>query len=983
MLSLDPVTRAEYDALSSAQERGALVVAALSGAVTVTVYDDAEAVRGSGAMSAPWARADGVEITAGALASFIVTNGGVPSEGWSLRFESGGRWLAGSFGLLGSGADFTWSLPTFETGQAGAIGEVLMTAHGLAPVEGSATFSWSVLGSVIRSLSTLWSIATTAGPQPLKVEGVPAIITISQGGTYDLSQHVSGGVPPYFYVVESGTLPAGVALGYEDGILSAAQNATIDTALVKFKVFFDEGVIEEPEEPEEPVDPPPPLGDIPSWLAAVPMLTWHTIPGTALRPTLATDPYLGPNIGNTLDRVDAWCGAALKHSGSELFWMGGGHADGASNAVYSIKLNTESPGWVMRRGPSTPVAVDVSHYADGRPSARHTYWSIQFNQSRNLLMLPSANAVYGSGGANFNSFDAFDPVTNDWLPAGTFPDATLRGTERPMCMDADDNIYHQTGAGANPLVWWDNDDGPHGTWKSYGTRGDVFATDHPMVWDSKRNRLVHFQTGSAWVMDLNNNAAFSTHPYTGPNAGLIVRRATAFYCPVRDSYLHTRYGRRADGLPIIVTEINPETWEATELEVAGTAPTLSSGGDGDLYGRFTYAPELQSLVLMRQERDDIVIVRLGNSEPPSPPPPPASTFKTITLLSSDANVPVPAAEQRMEVLLHGSGTGAPTFGDVWQPTADSAIPDAPWRFAARSLSPGSSSGIRLQPWDRLRRENGTSIETYWMGCVFNGEMHLFTEAMLDRMMLWYDETYPLSSKTKRTIGGNSMGAWGSTSYAIRRPHMFAAIFASRPRLRYGGSTVGSVILPHYDSLSRKYAVESAPKIAGTDSSAADHLNIVAHVANPANEIPFYAWVMGRNDGYSPFIDHIDMVAALRATNRGFAFAWNDGDHGTAPGLAGNIEYSYKRSLFEIGKGYPIFSNSSLDKDPAVDLAGGINLGFTWRNLTETASGWSCEVSNELGEVSVTVRPYSKVFTKSVSPTQVVIPAGTWVPVSFS
>jgi hypothetical protein len=54
--------------------------------------------------------------------------------------------------------------------------------------------------------------------------------------------------------------------------------------------------------------------------------------------------------------------------------------------------------------------------------------------------------------------------------------------------------------------------------------------------------------------------------------------------------------------------------------------------------------------------------------------------------------------------------------------------------------------------------------------------------------------------------------------------------------------------------------------------------------------------------------------------------------------------SYPYGTFEIGRGYPLFTSFSRDKNPNVDIAGGINIGLSFRNVVESASGWSCEIT---------------------------------------
>lgn len=355
-------------------------------------------------------------------------------------------------------------------------------------------------------------------------------------------------------------------------------------------------------------------------------------------------------------------------------------------------------------------------------------------------------------------------------------------------------------------------------------------------------------------------------------------------------------------------------------------------------------------------------------------------FDAVDLLKTDSFVPSATANQLVELELHASGGPQTTYGDQISVTTDLGhLPNQPWRFAVF----GASSVIKYQPIDRVVLDGGRTgfIESFHLGWVLTDGLHLYTEQRMDAMLDWCDQQYPQGSKTKRVASGGSMGAWGTMTYAMRRPTRFGAVYADRPRWRY--AEVGKIGLPRWSSgTSALYDVATSPALAGTTKTAAQHLDLIAYVSDTANKIPFLGWVIGRRDGYSPFSDHVAAVAAMRAANRGFAFAWNDGDHSGPPGINSQIRATYTPDLLQIGMGYPIFSGSSLDQDPAVDLEGGINLGFTWRNLLEDANGWSCEVANVRGAVTVTVRPYSTKFLSSVTPKTITIPAGQYVEVKF-
>jgi len=64
--------------------------------------------------------------------------------------------------------------------------------------------------------------------RPLPFSTVPEPIPLSQGGTFNLSQSLAGGVPPYHsFAADEGTLPDGVTIDPDTGIVSAAEDAEL------------------------------------------------------------------------------------------------------------------------------------------------------------------------------------------------------------------------------------------------------------------------------------------------------------------------------------------------------------------------------------------------------------------------------------------------------------------------------------------------------------------------------------------------------------------------------------------------------------------------------------------------------------------------------------------------------------------------------------------------------------------------------------
>ncbi len=199
---LDQTTKAEYDALSLASARASAVVSALTGTVVVEVYNGVNTLVASGTMAAPWATASGATITVGEVTGvgLLVTTGGAPDATWYCQFRSGSRFVRGTFGVLGSGRDFVWSLASFQTGSRGTLGTVVLTAvaaSGLTPGYEPAWLSQvtgadSTYDPPLETTGTILYVATTGndttgngtiGNPYLTISKANSMLTAGVGGT--------------------------------------------------------------------------------------------------------------------------------------------------------------------------------------------------------------------------------------------------------------------------------------------------------------------------------------------------------------------------------------------------------------------------------------------------------------------------------------------------------------------------------------------------------------------------------------------------------------------------------------------------------------------------------------------------------------------------------------------------------------------------------------------------------------------------------
>ncbi len=313
----------------------------------------------------------------------------------------------------------------------------------------------------------------------------------------------------------------------------------------------------------------------------------------------------------------------------------------------------------------------------------------------------------------------------------------------------------------------------------------------------------------------------------------------------------------------------------------------------------------------------------------------------------------------LRLILHASSArGGPVpgghVGDYWLYFADRSMgyqDGMPGIFSVQENHAGPPY-LMMRSRDTIVRPEGTPMETHWFGYVSdtpNGRhAYPFTERRLDWLVPWVVNHYRVDPNRVYVMGG-SMGAWGTMTYAFRRPERFAAVYPNRPRFRQ--TSLSNVTSDRSD-------IDTLTLPDGQLWS--EHHDSIRFVREHPGDLPFLGWNVGRRDGYATWQEQVDMVAALTEGRHGFAFAWNNGDHSSGKASGDEIQRWYPPSLFSLNESYPAFSHSSIDDDlgsgdPADgDLEGGINLGFRWRLLEDTPNRWVVELSNELAEDVMTV-----------------------------
>jgi hypothetical protein len=340
------------------------------------------------------------------------------------------------------------------------------------------------------------------------------------------------------------------------------------------------------------------------------------------------------------------------------------------------------------------------------------------------------------------------------------------------------------------------------------------------------------------------------------------------------------------------------------------------------------------------------------------------------------------------VELHGSGGQNYTTGTQYSAAVSGLMSYSTYNALSFSTVKSATPGIFLiRPNDDYGTyPSGGQRQSMWLGFkhIPGNDIVLITQRRLEAMLSWADANLTQAAPRKRYLTGGSMGGWGTLLFGLRRPKIFPAIYPDRPRWRYD-ATIGEVAVADWTNLLDSVPSGSAPNLSAADGggSVFNMMDHTTYVSNTSNKIPWIGWCVGRQDGYTQFQDHVDAVAAMRAAKRGFAFSWNNGNHSTGPTLS-PILASYPYGTFELGVGYPLFTNHSGDSDPSVDLVGDINVGLSFRNVVESVHYWSCQVTSILGARTVTVEPISHIFKGPTTPQTVSIPAAnSWVTVAFT
>lgn len=168
---------------------------------------------------------------------------------------------------------------------------------------------------------------------------------------------------------------------------------------------------------------PAPGGGTPAWRTGMAIGEWKQLSNTRLDQVSGVLTVPGGSGPRSI--VDTWNGSCVDRTNSRCFLLAcGGHTDYAGNEVYKIDFTGDTPAWVLALNttPSGSITSNANYYADGRPTSSHTYFTQVYVPEIGRAMRFGAGSRYGSVGGDGYKVDGFNPLTNTWDAAGTYPD---------------------------------------------------------------------------------------------------------------------------------------------------------------------------------------------------------------------------------------------------------------------------------------------------------------------------------------------------------------------------------------------------------------------------------------------------------------------------------------------------------------------------------------------------------------------------------
>lgn len=345
----------------------------------------------------------------------------------------------------------------------------------------------------------------------------------------------------------------------------------------------------------------------PAWLTAGSVLAYGTIPNTS-----------------GWGAVEIYSGLSLREGGGVVQLAalpGGGHYDSADNGVYAADLTADAPTVAtLKAKTSTGNLVNAAnYYADGAPSARHSYWFNHWVPEKNRYMMFGAKtqwAISPTGPTDSLKVDGFNPATGAWDAAGTNPDLP-NAAQMSVRDPSTGNLWGPQGS---TLLKFDPN---AGTFTTVTQSGTGTLQRGACAFDTVRNRIYHlcsgnnFDTGSSTITSVAITPAGVKTPVTLSGSGLAQFQADApgfltselVYDSRRDCfYFYDGFSAGTGGRVYKIVPVDATSATITILATSGVSVALSARG---ICGRFKYCATYDCLLVLPTSTSNIHFLRLS------------------------------------------------------------------------------------------------------------------------------------------------------------------------------------------------------------------------------------------------------------------------------------------------------------------------------------------------------------------------------------
>lgn len=343
---------------------------------------------------------------------------------------------------------------------------------------------------------------------------------------------------------------------------------------------------------------------------SAPINTWIELPNTNL--DSAAPVPLPPGTAGVKGVMSKWCGATYDTKRDRLIVWGGGHRGYAGNELYSFDVNNML--WTRITDP-TPVDQIIENsdtYADGSPSARHSYDGLTYIPEPFDALYARGSATYGSKPKQSLYTWVYEFKNDKWVRTEDHPDH--RVNELTDYDVVSGNIYSQ---GRNYLSIYSP---KTKTWRIASDRVTRPKLDGNASLDPVRRKFVRIGGGEIYAWDISTTPPTQTELVTTGEKQIVNAVAPGFvYDPVSDKFVAWD-GYDTSGA-IYTLDMDTLTWEKI-LPATGVKPFVNTNTEfNGIFGRFQYIPSKNVFLAVSYTNQNVYIFKLNNNEPLTPPSP--------------------------------------------------------------------------------------------------------------------------------------------------------------------------------------------------------------------------------------------------------------------------------------------------------------------------------------------------------------------------